>query len=308
MNQVPIWAALTGIVNVLLVLLAAPFFEGVIRKVTARVQSRQGPPVWQPYLDILKLLGKEDIESGESPRLQRLAAYLSLGAVLTLAWFVPMGAAAPMAGAGDAILLIYLLALCGISTLLAGLAAGSTYSVLGVSREMMAMLTLEPLLAVAVIIGALEVGSLRIEQILNASVYSLTSLPLAGVVMLIVLLLSLQAFVGKVPFDIAEAETEIMEGPLIEYSGPKLVLFRYAQMSKLMVYCALLVGLFFPWGNTWFYPLSLVVLLAKIGVLVLVITVVGATHARYRIDQAIRYYATLFVLSLVALTLAIIGF
>jgi formate hydrogenlyase subunit 4 len=308
MNQGPIWAVFTGIINVLLVLLVAPFFEGVIRKVTARVQSRQGPPIWQPYLDILKLLGKEDIESGESPRLQRLAAYLSLGTVLTLAWFVPMGTAAPMAGAGDAVLLIYLLTLCGICTLLAGLAAGSTYSLFGVSREMMAMLTLEPLLAVALIIGAVEVGSLRIDEILHASVYSLQSPPLAGALMLIVLLLSLQAFVGKIPFDIAEAETEIMEGPLMEYSGPKLVLFRYAQMSRLVVYCALLVGLFFPWGNTWFYPLNIVILLAKISILVLLITVVGATHARYRIDQAIRYYATLFVLSLLALGLAVIGF
>ncbi len=126
--------------------------------------------------------------------------------------------------------------------------------------------------------------------------------------MLVVLLFSLQAFVGRVPFDTAEAETEIMEGPLIEYSGPKLALFKYAQMSKLFVYCALLVGVFFPWGASWPYPIALVLLLAKVAVLVLLITVLGATHARYRIDQAIRYYAALMVLSLVALTLALVGF
>ncbi|RPI29367.1 MAG: NADH-quinone oxidoreductase subunit H [Acidobacteria bacterium] len=308
MTESALWAIVTGVANVILVLAAAPFCEGIIRKVTARVQSRQGPPIWQPYLDILKLLGKEDIESGESPGLQRLSAYLSLAAVLTLAWFVPMGAAAPLTKAGDAILVIYLLTLCGVSTLLAGLAAGSTYSLFGVSREMMAMLTLEPLLAVGVIVGAVETGSLRLDDVLNASVYSLAAWPLAGILMLVVLLFSLQAFVGRVPFDTAEAETEIMEGPLIEYSGPKLGLFKYAQMSKLFVYCALLVGLFAPWGSQWPYPLALLVLLAKIGVLVLLITLVGATHARYRIDQAIRYYAALFVLSLVALTLALVGF
>src|SRR5512138_1005920 len=96
-------AILKGIANIVLVLAAAPFFEGLIRKVTARIQSRQGPPLWQPYLDLLKLFGKEDIESGEAPVLQRLGACLSLAAVLTLAWFVPMGATAPLGEAGDAI-------------------------------------------------------------------------------------------------------------------------------------------------------------------------------------------------------------
>jgi len=308
MTESAVWAILKGIANVIVVLAAAPFFEGLIRKVTARIQSRQGPPLWQPYLDLLKLFGKEDIESGETPVLQRLGACLSLAAVLTLAWFVPMGAAAPLANAGDAILVIYLLTLCGVSTLLAGLAAGSTYSLFGVSREMMCMLTLEPLLAVAIIVAAVEAGSLRLNSVLGASVYSLESLPLAGVLMLVVLLFSLQAFVGRVPFDTAEAETEIMEGALIEYSGPKLALFKYAQMSKLFVYCALLVGVFFPWGAGWPYPIALILLLAKVAVLVLLITVLGATHARYRIDQAIRYYAALMVLSLVALTLALVGF
>ncbi len=308
MTESAVWAILKGIANVIVVLAAAPFFEGLIRKVTARIQSRQGPPLWQPYLDLLKLFGKEDIESGETPVLQRLGACLSLAAVLTLAWFVPMGASAPLANAGDAILVIYLLTLCGVSTLLAGLAAGSTYSLFGVSREMMCMLTLEPLLAVAIIVAAVEAGSLRLNSVLGASVYSLESLPLAGVLMLVVLLFSLQAFVGRVPFDTAEAETEIMEGALIEYSGPKLALFKYAQMSKLFVYCALLVGVFFPWGAGWPYPIALILLLAKVAVLVLLITFLGATHARYRIDQAIRYYAALMVLSLVALTLALVGF
>ena len=55
-----------GLANVAMVLLVAPLCEGVLRKVTARLQSRRGPPLWQPYFDLLKLLGKEDIESGES--------------------------------------------------------------------------------------------------------------------------------------------------------------------------------------------------------------------------------------------------
>ncbi|MFH0939226.1 MAG: complex I subunit 1 family protein [Planctomycetota bacterium] len=297
-----------GMTNALLVLLLAPLFEGVMRKITARVQSRIGPPVLQPYYDLFKLLGKEDIESGEAPMMQRFAAYLSLAAILTVAMLIPMGGLAPMNAVGDALLLIYLLMLCGIATLLAGLAAGSTYSLLGMSREMMAMMTLEPLLTVAIVVGAVQQKSLRLDEVLAGSVYGCHGgLPLAGIIMLGVLLFSFQAFVGRLPFDTSEAETEIMEGPLMEYSGPKLALFKYARMIKLMVYAALFVALFAPWGNDIFYPLNILILLAKITVLVLLVTVVAATHARYRIDQAMRYYLWLFGISMVALIVAVCG-
>lgn len=119
-------AILAAFANIAVVLVVAPFFQGVLRKITAVVQSRQGPPLRQPYFDLLKLLGKEDIESGESPAMQRFAVYLALATVLTTACLVPMGFPAPMNNAGDVILLIYLLTLGGICTLLAGLASGST--------------------------------------------------------------------------------------------------------------------------------------------------------------------------------------
>jgi formate hydrogenlyase subunit 4 len=294
--------------NIALVLALAPLFEGILRKVTAKVQSRQGPPVWQPYYDLLKLLGKEDIESGESPAMQRFASWLSLAAILTVAVLVPMGTVPPLAGAADAYLLIYLLTLCGISTMLAGLAAGSTYSLVGMSREMMSLMTLEPLLAVAVVIGVVHTRSLRLETVLAGSPYAQAGLPLAGILMLGVAILAFQAFVGRLPFDIAEAETELMEGAMIEYSGPKLALFKFSQMAKLVVYGSLVVSLFLPWGSELPAPLNLVSLLVKLILLVLAVTLVAATHARYRIDQAIRYYGGLLGASLVALLLALYGY
>jgi formate hydrogenlyase subunit 4 len=295
------------LVNVATVLLVAPFFEGVLRKVTARIQSRQGPPLRQPYFDLLKLLGKEDIESGETPLMQRFAVYLSLASVLTVACLIPMGFPAPMNGAGDAILLIYLLTLAGVCTLLAGLAAGSTYSLLGISREMMAMIALEPLFAVAIVIGAVKTGSFRLDTVLHGSVYG-AGFPLSGLLMLVVMVLSFQAFVQRVPFDTAEAETEIMEGALIEYSGPKLALFKYAQMAKLVLYSGLFVTLFVPWGNRLAFPFGWLVFWTKVFGLVLLVTLVAATHARYRIDQALRYFAGLLGVALVALVLASYGY
>jgi formate hydrogenlyase subunit 4 len=304
-----LWQTILGaLCNAALVLLLAPFFQGVLRKVTARIQSRQGPPLWQPYFDLLKLLGKEDIESGQTPVMQRFAAYLSLATALTLAALVPMGYAAPLNGAGDSILLIYLLTLSGVCTLLAGLAAGSTYSLVGISREMMAMIALEPLFAVAIVAGAVQTGSFRLDTVLHGSVYAAAGVPWSGLVLFAVMLLSFQAFVQRAPFDISEAETELMEGPLMEYSGPKLALFKWAQMVKLVIYSALFVGLFAPWGSRLLFPFGWLVFWLKVFGLVLFVTLVAATHARYRIDQAIRFFASLLVVALGALILATYGY
>ena len=302
-----LWSILGGLANAGVVLLVAPFFEGLLRKLTARIQSRQGPPIWQPYFDLLKLLGKEDLESGESPLMQRFAGYLSLATVLTIACLVPRGFPAPMNGAGDAILLIYLLTLSGVCTLLAGLAAGSCYSLLGVSREMMTMIALEPLFAVAIVVGAVHTQSFRLDTVLNGSVYG-GGFPVSGLLMLAVMMFSFQAFVQRVPFDISEAETEIMGGALVEYSGPKLALFKYAHMAKLVIYSALFVTLFLPWGSGLPFPWGWLLFWTKVLLLVLLVTVVAATHARYRIDQAIRYFAGLLAVALVALVLASYGY
>jgi formate hydrogenlyase subunit 4 len=290
------------------VLLVAPFFQGLLRVITARIQSRQGPPIWQAYYDTFKLLGKEDIESGEAPVMQRFATYLSLASILTVGCLVPMGFRAPMNGAGDAILLIYLLTLSGICMLLAGLAAGSTYSLVGISREMMTMLTLEPLFAITIVIAALNTQSFRLDTVLNGAVYQSAGFPVSGIIMLGVMLLSFQAFVARVPFDISEAETEIMEGPLMEYSGPKLAIFKYAQMAKLVVFSGLFIGLFVPWGSDLVFPFGWILFWVKVLILVLMVTVLAATHARYRIDQAIRYFAALLAVGVVALILASNGF
>lgn len=303
-----VWAIFGGALNVALLLALAPLLHGVMRRVTARIQSRQGPPLLQPYFDLLKLLGKEDIESGETPGMQRFAAWLSLATVMAIACLLPMGWGAPLNLAGDLILLIYLLTLCGVSTLLAGMAAGSTYSLIGVSREMMAMLTLEPLLAMALMVGALHAGTLRLDAVLNGSVYTSASVPWSGLIMAGVMLLSLQAFAQRAPFDIAQAETELMDGPLVEYSGPKLALFQYAHMARLVIYCAVFADLFLPWGSQLPFALGWALFWVKVFALVLLVTAVAATHARYRIDQALRYFASLLGASGVALVLASFGY
>ncbi len=298
-------AFFSSIVNLVLVLLIAPLFDGMTRKVTAVVQSRKGPPITQSYLDLMKLLIKEDIEVGDSPVMQRFSALLSFAAILSVALLIPMGTSAPLSGYADSILLIYLLTLAGISVLLAGLAAGSTYSLVGMSREMMAMMTLEPLLAIAIIVSAIHVDSLKLDAVFGGAVYAGSHLFWSRILIFGVIAFALQAFVGRMPFDVTEAETEIMEGPLVEYSGPKLALFKYTRMAKMFLYTALFIALFVPRIATGYYAIDLVVFLAEQAVLVLIVTAIAATHARFRIDQVLRYYVMLFVFALLALVLAV---
>jgi formate hydrogenlyase subunit 4 len=298
--------ALAALANVALVLATAPLLQGIQRRITARLQSRRGPPLLQPFFDVLKLLGKEDLESGEVPAVQRLAAYLALAAALAAATFVPLGFAAPLRGAGDVILLLYLLLLSGVCTLLAGAAAGSTYAWVGVSREMMTMVALEPVLAVALCVGAVHARSFRLADVLNGSPWA-ADVPISGAVMLLVMLLAFQAFAGRAPFDVAEAETELMDGPLAEYSGQKLALFRLAQMVKLVVHAALFVALFVPWGAGLPAPFAALAFWAKVLALAAGVAVVAAMHARLRVDQALRRYAALLACSLGAIVLAALG-
>jgi NADH:ubiquinone oxidoreductase subunit H len=157
-------------------------------------------------------------------------------------------------------------------------------------------------------VGAVHVGSFRLADVLNGSVYTVQGVPWSGLILLVVMVLSFQAFVQRMPFDIAEAETEIMEGPLVEYSGPKLALFKYAQMVRLVVHSGLFVALFVPWGSGLVFPLGWLLFWAKVLTLVLFVTAVAATHARYRIDQAIRCFAGLLAVAFVALALAAYGF
>ena len=107
--------------------------------------------------------------------------------------------------------------------------------------------------------------------------------------MLVVYLLALQAFVAKQPFDIAEAEIEILEGPFIEYSGPDYALFKYYMMMKQMFYAWLFVAVFIPIGRTGFYPLNILLQLLGMLVVFVLIALVGSTNPRLRIDQAVKY-------------------
>ena len=299
-----LWTAGLTVLNVALALLLAPLYEGLMRKLKAAIHSRIGPPITQPYLDLFKLLGKEDLRTAGGV-LYGAAPALTLGSVLLLALLVPMGARPPFAFAGDIVVLLYVAAISAVLLMLTAFGSGSPYASVGSSREMMMMLSVEPVMVVALVVGALKAGTLATGDII---VWQLEhgptlSMAIAG----IAFLLALQAQAGKLPFDIPEADQEIMGGPLIEQSGPRLALFRWAMWSKQFVLAVLLVEVFLPWPGTGIFTLDLMLTLVKAFVVLVVVALVDAVNPRLRIDQAMGYYLRVAFSSIAALAFAVMG-
>jgi formate hydrogenlyase subunit 4 len=292
------------LLNVVLVLFLAPLCEGIMRKLRARIHSRIGPPITQPFWDLLKLMGKEDLRSTGGVVYASLPA-LTLGSLLLLATLIPMGTAAPLAFAGDMIVVLYVAAMSGVLIMLTGFASASPYASIGSSREMMMLLSVEPILAIALSVGAFKARTLALGGIINWQVQNGPSISMAigGVGFF----LALQGLAGKLPFDIAEADQEIMGGSLVEQSGPRLALFRWAIWTKQLVLAFLLIEVFFPWPRFGFPLLDLTITMVKVLVVLMLVAVIDVVNPRLRIDQAMGYFMRVAVSSLAALAFAVIG-
>jgi len=290
-------------VNLGVVIALAPLFEGILRKLKAVIHSRKGPPVVQPYYDIFKLLGKEDLKPTPS-LIFAVAPVVTLAAVLVVAAMTPMGAGAglPM---GDAIVWIYLVSIAAVATILGAFASQNPYAYVGSSREVMMLLTAEPVVVIALIAAAVKAKSLMMSDMITFQVRNGPSISLvfAG----FAFFLALQAQLAKLPFDIAEAETEIMGGPFIEQSGPRLALYKLAHYGKQLIFASVLVSVFVPWPHVPVFPANLIVTLGKVLVLLLLVGVIDAVNPRLRIDQSMTYFSRVALLALVALAFAVVG-
>lgn len=298
-------SVLQVMLSLLVLVVLAPLAEGLLRKLKAQLHSRQGPPITQPYLDIAKLLVKEDL-SPTGNWVWRMAPALCLGATVMLALLTPLGQPPPLSFSGDLIVFIYFAALPAVAIILGGFASGNPYAYVGGSREMMVLLSVEPVITIALFVAALKARSLTFQGLFASSAAGGTSISMA--VAGVAFLLALQAQAGKLPFDMAEAEQEIMEGPFIERSGPGMALFKWAQHSRLLIFTAMLVSIFIPWPHVENAGLSVVLVLAKMAVVLLLVGVVDVVNPRLRIDQSMSYYSRVVVfVSLVALAFAIVG-
>ncbi len=298
--------ALQIALNLVILVGLAPLAEGLLRKLKAFIHSRKGPPIIQPYLDIAKLLVKEDLRPTGNP-IWTIAPAVCLGATIVLAALTPLAGAPAFGFSGDIIVFIYIASIAAVAIILSAFASGNPYAYIGGSREMMMMLSVEPVMTVALVVGAIKAGTLTFGGLMADP--AVTAPSLSMIVAGIAFFLALQAAIGKLPFDIADADQEIMGGPFIERSGPGLALFRWAMHARMMIFSALLVSVFFAWlPAVEGFGLSLLMTLAKMSVILVLVGVIDVVNPRLRVDQSMSYYARVIIfVSIGALAIAIIG-
>lgn len=287
----------------LFALMLGLFYKALDRRVEARLQRRVGPPLIQPWLDIAKLCTKETLIPRTACKSVFLAApVVGFAGMAVCAAFIPVpGVFGGLYDMGDLLVLFYLLPIPAIAMMLGGSASSSPFGAVGFSREMLLMLAYEMpllmiLLAVAMLIGS-QTGGTAEFSLLRIIDWQLAegSLGLHPAMMpaLAAYLIFLPGTLGVVPFDIPEAETEIIEGPLLEYGGPLLALYQMGSALKTFVVLGLGVALFFPGLISDFWPLNLLWFLVKcVGLMLVSLTLVKSATGRFRIDQAFRFYVT----------------
>lgn len=280
------------------------------RKVTARVQYRVGPPVLQPLIDIIKLLGKETvIPRGAAKMTFLLAPVLGIASVIAVSALLWVNDIWPASGfMGDLIVAVYLLTIPSISIIMGGFASANPFASLGASREMKMILAYELPFVLALTVPIIKSGySIRLGGILAAQGENGVIVASAsGIIALVVALMSVQAKLAFVPFDIPEAETELGGGVLIEYSGAPLAVFR---LMKNMLLCTLPLFLMILFmGGIRFDGMHFLYGILKYVGLVAIITVIRNTNPRVRIDQAVRFFwGPMTVLAIIAVVLAVLG-
>lgn len=289
--------------------------KGLDRRLAARLQGRVGPPLAQPLFDLVKLARKRTMVPDIAAEPVFLGAPL-IGAVsmLLCAALVPIpGVYTPDTMLGDLLVLLYLLTLPAVVLMIAGSASGSPFGAIGFSREMALMLAYEGPLVLVVVAVAMRTGlgqgdliSFSLSEIIayqqthGAFLFDPVMWPA-----LLAFLAFYPANLGIVPFDIPEAETEVLEGPLLEYSGPALGLFKVMSALKAVVVLGLGVALFYPLAPDG--ALGLLAHLAKLtGMMLIGITVVRLSCGRMRIDQAFSFFLK-WPLALSLLSLAIVA-
>ena len=298
--------------------LAGMLLTGIDRKLVAKMQKRVGPPVLQPFYDFFKLCGKETIIPASASKTTFLIAPLvGLAALVVIQLFIPVFSFSAFSGMADVIVILYLLLIPAMSIILGGAASGSPYAGVGLSREMVTIISCElplvlVLLAVAKTVGSamgtglcFSLSDIAAYQAMNGSLITkLSMIPAAAAMLLII-----PGETGNHPFDAAEAETEICEGLLAEYSGAPLGVFKLSHAIKMLTLTSLFVALFLGGLGTGIVALDGSILFLLCVVLTAVsISFVHAITARLKIEQIFKFYWTLVTgLALISLVLAWYG-
>ena len=270
----------------------------VDRKVSARFQFRVGPPLLQNFNDFFKLLGKETLIPREAAgRLFTLSPFVAFAATALTTAMVGTALFFQKGMAGDLLVVMYLLMVYSVMVILGGAAVGNVYSGIGAAREIKLLLADELVFILIVLVPIIKSGyQVRLEALIAAQAEGAF---IGGI-------LCIQAKMTLPPFHIPEAETEIVEGPLMEYSGPPLAFWKLGHAIMWALFPFLLILLF--WGGFSAQGLGVLWFVLKYLLIVVVMIIIKNTNPRVRIDTALNFFWKYAApLALVAVLAAILG-
>ena len=306
---------LTVVIGTIVLALFSIFFgliyKGIDRKLSAHMQGRIGPPIRQPFRDIVKLFTKENIIPDNAIAwVFNWAPIIGLVGTISILLYLPIGSLNPIAdGSGDLILILYLLMIPSLAMVIGGFASGSTYATVGAQREMATMIAYEFPLAIIIVTIAWILKTINIEATNVFSLSFIAANPLWGnfgilgfigfIILFLVLIIVTPAELSKIPFDSPEAETEIAGGLLTEYSGRNLGIFYLTDAVKTVVMASIIIALFFPYNISGLFDLNgifaltvdFIFYLIKVLIVILFsVTLIRVAIARLKIDQIVGTY------------------
>ncbi|WP_010479560.1 respiratory chain complex I subunit 1 family protein [Thermococcus zilligii] len=297
--------------------LASLVWEGIDRKLVARMQRRIGPPVLQPVYDFLKLASKETLIPNTANFMFRAAPVLALATAIALLAYTPMGFAPVLASRGDVIVFIYLLTLIGFFKIIGAISSGNPYAKIGAAREAAIMVSREPAMMLAIFAIMWRLGKLGVLRPFSMEIFYThniweigTPMSFVGaVILLYVFFIWLASEIEVGPFNIPDAEEEIAEGLLVEYSGRYLALLKLTHSLKAFISASLVVAVFFPWGVSGYFNLTglpaqiidlLFHTLKVFAVLFVVQSVFRAVTGRLKVTHAVDFlWKNVFLASLI---------
>jgi formate hydrogenlyase subunit 4 len=309
--------ALTQAAQILLVLALAPLLTGVTRRIRARLLRRRGPPLLQPYRDLLKLLRKEVVVAENASWLFRAAPYLIFATTWVAAALVPTFATGlPLGAAADLIVIVALLGTARFMLALAGLDVGTSFGGIGSSREMMFATLAEPAMLMAVFTLSLFAGSTQLSSIAAFMLGPHAGLNISLALALVALLIVAIAENARIPVDNPATHLELTmvhEAMVLEYSGRHLAVIEAAASVKLLLYLSLIACVFMPWGTAVAGADALACLIGvgawgvKLLLLALLLSLFEAAIAKMRVFRVPEFLGVALMLGLLGTILLFVS-
>jgi formate hydrogenlyase subunit 4 len=301
-----VYSYLIEVVQVLILLFAAPAFAGWVKAVKCRMQGRTYAGLFQPYRDIARLFAKEVILAENASWIFRVTPYIVFGVTVMIGGIIPLiSIDLPFAATADVIALVMLFAIIRFFTALAGMDIGTAFGGMGSSREMTIASLAEPAMLMAVFTVSLASNSTSLTRMVHLIGHGeLVLRPSLAFALLAYIMVHLTE-TGRVPVDNPSTHLEltmIHEAMILEYSGRHLALIEWAGMMKLFVFSALGIAVFCPWGiaasaDPVALLIALVLLAAKLAILGIILVLIETGLAKMRLFRLTEFLGSAFLLA-----------